>query len=498
MNVFSSEKRRYWEGKLRDILNLVQVEDILLMSWAIEAMRDGREVAARRFVNYPGEAKDYKIGGKFFIPPWSVDAVIREKLYLGSSDGSKKIINLRNWNNVARLFNAYAGLANAESLMDYSPSEIVAAMPRIFWPQYDWQIGVSGIYRIGRAWHVYATDEGNAAFFEKHGVGLETFVKAAFGIVVGVDNHPSVKPDLLSSIGVSSLEMYRVRKIIGNSIKEHFDWAKDNYDPNVPRDFQRNPIKERPIFELQKPHGPTYYVPSRESLLLRITDGLYYDIVSNSDARRRSGEAFEQLCFKIIKHYLNDGLFIQSEQPTKYGVSADILVEDKVNSSGIIVECKIRRIPRRVFVSPDPFNECEDDFEDIVKGIVQIWRTYDDLYRSLAWKMVGVVLQYDPWTIMGKAFIKELFELAHKKAESIGVPVESRIPVALVGYYDFEQSLRSYSHTDIFDAVTTWATDEFYGWELVSILRKRDIVAKKPVFDYRELAVGRFPWWGGG
>lgn len=467
------------------------------MNWAIEAMRDGGDEAARRYLQMPGKPADHQIGGKFFVPPWSIDATLREKLFLGPAEKDAKHINLRSWNGVAKLLNIYTSLSNAESVMDYSPNGVLAAMPRLFWPQYDWQLGTSNMLRVGRAWHVYATDEGKAAFFSKHGIDLEIFLKVGFGIYAGSAEHPAIRAGYLSALGTTNTQLHQVRQIIGNTLEGHYEWAKNTINPDIPRDFLRSVTKERPIFEVSDAKGRAYFVPSRSNLMLRITDGLYYDIVSDPDARRRSGEAFECLCLKMVQYYAGASRSVEPERKTSYGMSADIFVEDDSTSTGLIIECKIRRIPQKVLTSPDPFEDCADAFDDIVKGIVQIWRTYHELYSTSQMNMSGIVLQYDPWTILGNAFISKLFHAAHEKANGIGIPVSDRIPVAMVGYFDFENLLRKHEYFDIFEATCAWDSENFYGSEFGGVLSvKKQSKGTKSAFDYGKLVKAAVPWWG--
>lgn len=467
------------------------------MSWAIEAIREGMEEAARRHLQLPGNTADYQIGGSHFVPPWSIDAILREKLFLGPAERNVKRINLGSWNDVAKLLNVYAALANTESVMDYSPNGILAAMPRLFWPQYDWQLGTSNMFRIGRAWHVYATDEGKAAFLAKYGMDLEIFLKIGFGLYTGSAQHPAVRSGYLSPLGVTKTQLHQVRQIIGNTLKGHYQWAMDTCDPDIPRDFLRSVTKENPIFEVSDARGRSYLVPSRSNLMLRITDGLYYDIVSNSNARRRSGEAFESLCLEMIRNYLGPSKSVEPERKTSYGQSADILVEDELSSTGLIIECKVRRIPQKVLTSPDPFEDCADTFDDIVKGIVQIWRTYREFYTSSPKNMAGVVLQYDPWTILGSAFLGKLFRSAHERADALGIPASNRIPVAMVGYFDFENLLRKHEYFDIFEAACDWGSEKFADLDFGGVLSvKKQSKGTKAAFDYGNLAATAVPWLG--
>lgn len=382
--------------------------------------------------------------------------------------------------------------------MDFGANEVLKAMPRLFWPQYDWQLGYSNMFRLGRAWHVYCTPEGKRAFQAKHGLDLELFLMAAFGLYVATTERPAVRPEYLKALGVTSAQVQLFGRAIGHTIEGHTVLAKETSNPRIPRAFQRNVIKERPLFEVSDHGGKAYFVPSRANLMLRITDGLYYDIVADPDARRRSGEAFEELCLELSRFHFAASCYVSPERRTSYGRSADILIEGNAENSGLILECKIRRIPERVLVSPDPWRDCSNDFNDIIKGIVQIWRTQQEIYSSSSRRMAGLVVQYDPWTVMGNAFIQRLFDEAHTRADAIGVERSNRIPVALAGYADVESSFRACSIGTLQNAIQESNTEKFRGYELSTILREingnPDI--DRPVFDYERLAQAAVPWLG--
>jgi len=135
----TKEKRLYWERRLRDLLEPLRTTDLLVVSWALEAMRDGQKDAARKHLEIPGSSRDHQIGGKFFIQPWSVDAILRDKLTYTPTAVQQRRLNISSWNGVAKLMNVYARLSNVESVMDYDSSDIIPALQRLLWPQYDWQ-----------------------------------------------------------------------------------------------------------------------------------------------------------------------------------------------------------------------------------------------------------------------------------------------------------------------------------------------------------------------
>ncbi|WP_335751391.1 hypothetical protein [Sulfitobacter sp.] len=493
-----NEKQRYWEGRLGAVLSPIPINDLLVMSWAIEAFRNGREALALTHASIPGELEDHKIGGRYFIPPWNIDAVINERLVLGiAPNPGGRHLNLKSWGAITKLLNTYSGLANVESVKDFDGNEIIAAMPRLFWPQYDWQLGFENSFRIGRAWHVYVTPAGKKAFAKKHSIDLELFLKVTFAIYALTEKNPAARASSLEAVEATKAEVFQIRKIIGETVNGHVTFAQSIRNSNIPRDFKRSVVKERPLFEIDDRQGRIFLVPSREQLLLRITDGLYYDIVQDSNARRVSGDYFEDLCFQLIKHYYGTSSDVDREKDTSYGKSADLFVMDKASDLGIVVECKIRRIPQRILTSPDPWRDCEADFDDLIKGVVQIWRTNSELFSTSDRSLVGVVLLYDPWTMMGNSFLEEIFLRAGREADDLSVPECERIPVTFAGLADFETCLREYSVPDIHKAVCRSNDYDFHGHLLSGILSSiAEKGRSKARFDYGALAKSAVSWWG--
>ncbi|MBE9638281.1 hypothetical protein IQ782_15615 [Salipiger pacificus] len=469
------------------------------MAWAIEAFRTGRDQAALKHAALPGAPADHAIGGRLFVPPWSVDAVLNEKLVLGGAGGQPvRRLDLKAWGSIAKLLGTYNALANVESVKDIEDNKIVAALPRLFWPQYDWQIGYDNMFRLARAWHVYVTPEAREVFEAKYDIELDLFMKVVLAIYAGTEDSPGVSYARIEGVGASRAEIASVSRVIGSNFEGQMRYSVELRDSDLPRVFRRSVIKERPLFEyLARDGSKGFFVPSRECLLLRITDGLYYDIVSDPDARRVSGDKFEDLCFQLLEHFAGPENYVERERETSYGKSADLFLLDRNGEAGITVECKIRRIPQRVLTSPDPWRDCADAFDDIVKGIVQIWRTQAELYAISRPEMVGVVLQYDPWTVMGNAFIQEIFVKAGDKADRLGIPKARRIPVALVGYAEFESCLRWYEIDAIREGIRLSVEEKYHGYQLSGIIE--GFAAKsgpKDTFDYSEIAGRAVPWWG--
>lgn len=468
-----------------------------MLSWSIEAFRDGRTDTAKRYIALPGAPEDHDIPGRFFIPPWDLDALINEKFRLGVFERPhRKRLNLRSWDGIAKLYNAFHGLSNVESTMDFAPRGILAALPRMLWPQLDWQIGFENSERLGRAWYVYGTFEAKAAFREKYDLDLDTFLKCGFAVYAMTGDKPSCRMLPIPEWGISSSDMYRSCRIIGKTVPEHQAFSADVQNRKIPRVFNRSSVKEFPLVFGRQNGSDICIVPSRALLMLRITDGIYYDIVSDNNARRASGERFEILCESIARHYLSDDCNIEGERETSYGKSADIFVFHKYSDLSLIVECKARRLPQKVLVSPDPWIDAEDAFSDIIKAILQIWRSHNEFSPLDRKKIVGLIITYDAWSVMGQAFLSDLFAKSHAIADTNGIPESSRVTIKISSLFDFINCVHSYNFEYIHGAISLAINEKFDGYELFGILSEMDVPKnRKERFDFYSKAEESMPWW---
>ncbi|WP_425098760.1 hypothetical protein [Tropicibacter sp. S64] len=492
------EKQVYWESRLRKILSPLPLYNVLIVSWALESARQGRLKAAAKHIEVLGTAEDYRLLGKFFIPPHNVDSVVNERLTYGPDDAySRRILDLRTWGAAAKLFNTYNGLANSESVLDFHGSEIMEAMPRLFWPQYDWQIGYDNLPRITKAWMLYATAEAKKAFHSKHGVELDTLTQVAFSIYCATEEFPAIRVPHLLKNGIDANTVVQVLNAIGGTFEQQSRFAQEIRNISLPRDFRRSVVKERPLFLAWDRNSAIIVVPSRDLLLRRITEGLYFDCVQDSASRNAAAAAFEGLCKVMLEHYCSPACKIESERHTSYGMSADLFLHSEAENFEIIAECKSRRLPQAVLTSPNPWMSSPEYFQDIIKGVVQVWRTKQEFSSTSPRKSYGLIITYDPWTALGNTYIREIFREAHKLADKFAVSQEFRIPVISVDYTDLERCLALFSISDLKEAINRSTEEKLHGYFLYGILEEIGAVRKprEERMPYDKLISGRLPWW---
>jgi hypothetical protein len=145
-----------------------------------------------------------------------------------------------------------------------------------------------------------------------------------------------------------------------------------------------------------------------------------------------------------------------------------------------------------------------DGYEEMSKGIVQIWR---HVYHSRIGKAkppvprnaVGLVLTLDSWFQAGmkrqSLVIEEAKKLMHQKCPES--TVEDQIPVAFSTMTEFENVLRTGTPSSIIDVLKTASSPEKRGWSIDAIHSSFD-VEREPFagFPFAAQLAEILPMWG--
>jgi len=167
----------------------------------------------------------------------------------------------------------------------------------------------------------------------------------------------------------------------------------------------------------------------------------------------------------------------------------------------IIVECKATRLTFQAQFAEDPFDAAERQYEQIAKGIFQLWRYFSHLRRGIApgtpkeSGVAAVVLTLDSWLMVSEEIHANVFERARELAASnSGICEEDHKPVLICPVHDFERVLMSCESAELSEILRTASEARFNGWFLSSVVdelgRRREETSSYP-FSPGEL----LPWW---
>lgn len=472
--------KRMRKKKLMKSLRRTQLWQILMMVWSVDAVRKGEPEKVGGRLRFPEEAVGGNHQDNHFIAPWTLETLINQALVYPSASKKVQKLDTSSWDTFAHFYNLVNKIENAESLDDIVDVNIVNAMPRIAWRQFGWQVGYRSADRFFRAWWLYNFPEANEYFSREYGLTLERFCFIGFAVASMLTKSPAVFANTsLQQIGVSEAErdaFFQAVSLPSSCARKH---ARTSLQGKVQIAYMPSVLRRFPLIEIIKNGLPEVFCPLTDLLLLRISDGLFYDLAGDDNVKRLIGDNFESYVCEISAHYLADHYDILSE--TSYGTKSkqrktpDLRIVSGGNTIDAVVECRAKRIPFDVRSSPNPYLENEDQFLELVKGVTQIWRYISDVRQRVSdadWEVsdevVGVVLTLEPWFQMSNGAISEVLEKATKvsKDQYPSIQEIDRIDVAFVSIDDWEDSLHSIDASGFIAALKMNAQPSRFGYLL--------------------------------
>ncbi|CUX80029.1 hypothetical protein [Roseibaca calidilacus] len=447
------------------------------------------------------------------MAPWTLETMVNEALVHPPAPSKpstpSKRLNTKLWQSFTMLFNLINDIEDAESLEDIPEGEILAAMSRIGWRQFGWQVGYKTASRMFRAWWLYNSLEANDHFEAKYGISLERFCFVAFGIAAQLTNFPAVRIDSsMASVGISDAERDAVFNIIAKTSADARREAKNARAGKGQIAYKPSILRRWPLISVQKDESWEAFCPIPTLLYLRMSDGLFYDLVDNDNVRRIIGERFESYAVEITKHYIGTEFQVLSE--AEYGAKAnpaktpDVRVVSQQNALRVVIECKARKIPFKVLSSPNPYFENEEIYDELIKGVCQVWRYVSDVRRGVAdnnWSIsddvVGLVLMLEPWFQMSSQTVKHITDAAEARcAGTSGILPQDRIAVSFVAMDDWEFSLRKIGAEGMIAALNKHAHPDRFGYMLSTVVEEIAEDFKEPVdaYDYSTGINRVLPW----
>lgn len=248
--------------------------------------------------------------------------------------------------------------------------------------------------------------------------------------------------------------------------------------------------------------------PITELILLRVTAGLYYDLISGGQPLlNEANNRFEQYCADFVK--VTKERFSVSRS-YRYGTKGapvdapDVLVKDN-EKIVLVVECKASKLTYLAQFAEDPFEAEKKQYLQIARGVFQLWRFFSHIRRGIAKDELAsdahaLVLTLDAFLTMASDPRKKVFEEANALADEAGdIKGEDRRPVTICPIHDLETILLTSTEDTFLASLKASYQEKYAGWELLRVHQDSKATKefgprKKFPFDLANV----LPWWNAG
>lgn len=495
--------------RLNELLSLADDEAFLVMVWAVDALQSGQADVAARYLTFPCEAKSAGLGDNHFVFKWYLETLVNELLITRkkahSGRGRRRSLNCSQFGTIAGCANVLRELEDAEDGMMLARSNVLDLMHKTGHRQFEWQRGFANLPQIYRSLFVFGGDLAKGYFDKLNQLSLTDFFLCGIAFYALSKRSPAVETTVsLSDISISSRTRDAALRLLSAPLIEVQRQAikiRQTYGHSTA--YQQSVLRKIPIISIGLSVRRVACSPLPELIMLRVTAGLYYDLVGGGpDIWREIGLRYESYCLELMKEALPgakpSGSFKYKFKKTVD--SPDLFLHDESGAAKVVIECKAKKMSVKAKFSDNPLDDARQAFSEIIKGVLQLWRFFSHCRRSgirvIAHDAVGMVLTLDPWLQMSNHRDRVMEEARGLARIDPQITEQDRKAILFCPIEDLEYTLGIASDASFFEAIAAAASrPEFEGWSLVSVHQKISTERRQNPYPFADRIADILPSW---
>lgn len=489
----------------------------LQMIWVVDALQSGREAVAKPYFSTypPAAAVKSSIQSPFGIHRWELETLIVQ-LFLAPKEPPREQGNLMldcsKFESIRQTINRLRALENVESARYLSGDfTIWGEMHRITQRQFHWQRGYFNVPHVYRYAYLYAQGKCADYFKQTYGFEITDLIFTGFGLFSAYLTGPWVpRKTSVPEIGLTDEIVQQAFPMLSCSRDEArrgtaalVAQAQDEHGSPIPTALLPSILRKTPLIYVDDPNRLISPIP--ETILLRVTAGLYYDLIpGGQDIINDANARFEQYCVDLIDAMM--GRF-EVNHAYRYGPkgaqfdSPDVLIKDQ-GKVVIVAECKATKLTYLAQFAENPFEAAKKQYTQLAKAVFQLWRFFSHVRRNLAEADLAadchaIVFTLDAFMQMARDPQNRMFIEANALADEDGnIEPEDRKLVAICPIYDLEFILSRATEDSMLASLKASNEEKYQGWMLREV--HRDTAAAKefgkPKFYPFDMG-NVLPWW---
>lgn len=439
--------QQYWSNKLDQILSRFEPDEFLIGVRAIKAGYDGQHNLVGSFIrNFPSRLISSEITTEDRIYEWELETLVNECIRLPRRGAPYVQLHRKNDPRNYAAFRNAAGILRELENSEYGNSQypVLKEMQRIAARQFEWQSGWHNRILLYRAAKLFTHPLLEARIQLRTGFSANELTYAGFAFWAINQSHLLVDQSINLNEAFLSDDMRDAAvTVFSMSMDQAVDearvlrskWPLIAYRPSI--------LRRHPIIRLQS--DPSKLVcPLPELIFNRVTQGLYFDVVSDEGAIRDAlGESFENYVADLLN--IGGAKFDREfEFKLKKNLhrSPDFMIKTG-DAIRVLLECKCSKLTFGAAYEDNP--EQHQGYRDLAKGVFQIWRHVSRIRLGsvagrLANDVVGSVLTLDDWLVGSRPALLHVLNQAKRMCVESKEQISTRdqIPVIFTRCRDLE------------------------------------------------------------
>ena len=468
------------ELNLRNYVSRLEKHETMLALWEVQRLQVGIDKSPPRIVGLPIGGLGASIAeGKPYFPPWVIEQIINIVSIFGNSGNRRdRLIDVFQWENLAQLHNLVRNYNDARTGAFLKTNDVFENLSKIGRQQFHWQDGSLGLLFLEMYATLYLGDACNRACKDRHQISADEFLSYGFIIFSGFSASPYIElPYDLSIIDGEQKTLKTVLNRYSLSTRDFNQNCRILRRQDSLGEYSKSQLRMKPIIRLA---DGRYFCPMPRLIHFRITSGLISETSYSGAAINEVADNFEMFSFNKFSMAFPETLprkeetYGTKQRPKK---TPDIRAFEG-ESLRLIIECKAT-----LLLFEDKFENVDLEnlpkkSEQIVKGILQVWRYVRDSYEGLTPDeklgddCSGLILTLEDWVLMDRDRYDLLLERANELADEEKIPNLARVDTAITSIKDFLYILQHATFSEFLKCLNLAKKSEFNGYILRNVFRE--------------------------
>jgi hypothetical protein len=513
--VKSVAKCNYHLNHLRKLLARAPDDLFLQMVWAVDALQSDRVEAAKKYIAFPADAAGTAIDGKYAVHRWELETLLIQLLLTRKQEkrpGRNLVLDCSNFGSIIEAINRLRKLEDVEAEAYLLQQNIFSEMHRIAHRQFHWQRGYFNTPQMYLYSYLYGQGQCGDHFKEKYALQITDLTLVGFALWASMQGAPWVhRGFMVPEVGLTGTLVQRALPMLSLPISRArmetetiIRCVNEMHGSPIPTAYLPSILRRYPLIWPESDLN-LYVAPIPELILLRVTAGLYYDLIEGGQALlNEANDRFEQYCVDYIQAMLPRFTVSRSFRYGPKGAqvdSPDVLIkhDGKLVIAG---ECKATKLTYLAQFAENPFDAGKKQYEQLARGVLQLWRYFSHVRQGVvqeefAPESYAMLLTLDSFLALDPELLEKVLKEANARAnEDGGILADDRRSVVFCPIQDLEHTLAIATEDTFLAALKAAKQKNLSGWQLREIYQKiASGNGREPKKKYPFVLNTVLPWW---